>query len=152
MAGASPRAGGRRGVRGRAAFGCGASGGDGYLSPVSAPLGFLSAAVTRLPTLVGDAVFNVPAEFATLPPAAGTVAVLGAVAGVVFAVLLRAVWPRSAPSERDALRWLLPGAVVAMFAGLGGFPGAREIMVPNLGFAPALAVVLLHGFASGRGA
>jgi hypothetical protein len=134
-----------------AAAGCGASGGAGYLSPLSEPAAYVAAAVTRFPILLADGILGIPAEMANFGIARG-LAITGLVAAVVAGILLRAALPRASSTEVVALQWLLPGAFMAMLGALGGFPVAREIMVPNLGLAPALAVLLVHGFAAGSGA
>jgi hypothetical protein len=134
------------------AFGCGGYGGAGYLSPLSEPVAFVLAAAKRFPIFLADAVLGTPAEAANLESVARPLVVVGLVAAALYALLLRAVLRHATDGERAAVKWLLPGALVAMSAGLGGFPGARELMIPNFGLSPTLAVVLVHGFAAGRGA
>jgi hypothetical protein len=133
------------------ATGCGADGGGGYLSPISEPGKYLAGAATRFPDLLADAILGVPAELA-LTWAARPLAVVGVVAAVLAGLLLRDTLRRATDEERAAVRWLLPGALVAAFAAVGGFPGARELVVPNLGVSATLAVMLAHGFTAGRGA
>jgi len=132
------------------AAGCGAYGGAGYLSPLSEPVPFVVAAATRLPILFADAILGVPAELANMG-LGRALAAAGLAASVLAGLLVRAVLPREG-AELAAVRWLLPGAVVAMLAAVGGFPGSRELMVPNLGLSAVLAVVIVRGLAAGRGA
>ncbi|HKY34979.1 MAG TPA: hypothetical protein VJN18_03465, partial [Polyangiaceae bacterium] len=47
--------------------------------------------------------------------------------------------------ERQQLPWLVLGASLALIPTLGGFPGARVLLLPNLGFAPLLAVLIRRG-------
>jgi hypothetical protein len=123
--------------------GGGARGSGGYVSPIAEPFAFAAAAVIRVPLLLGDAIAGVPPELANT----GTYAALptlGAIATFLFVLHLRACAPFVPQDEKGALRWLLAGALAAMIPGVGGFPGARELLIPNLGFAPVLAAAL-HG-------
>ena len=45
------------------------------------------------------------------------------------------MYPQARFFIRTALLWLVPGALIAILPGLGGFPGARTLLLPNLGFA-----------------
>jgi hypothetical protein len=49
------------------------------------------------------------------------------------------------PDERAALRWLVPGALLAMAGTCGGMPGGRALLVANLGVVALLAVVIRRG-------
>jgi hypothetical protein len=129
--------------------GGGAHASTGYVSPLSEPAAFLAAAVTRIPTMVGDAIVGVPSEAATIG-LGPRLAVAGAVATVLFVLFWRACLTRIPARERADLPWLALGGCVALLAGVGGFPGARELLIPNLGFAPILAVLLAHAFEGGR--
>ena len=119
-----------------------------YVTPLE-PSAFLATAAVRLPVLLGDAVLGIPAEAATLG-FAGKLAVTGAIATVLFALLWRACLRTVPEGERATSTWLAVGAFAALAAGVGGLPGARVLFVANLGFAPIMAIVLRHGFASGR--
>lgn len=127
--------------------GGGARGSAGYVSPID-PVAFLSIAAVRVPVLLGTAILGVPADFANVGFARGT-AIAGAVATVLFALLWRACARVVPEGERATLTWLALGAFTALAAGVGGFPGARELLVANLGFAPLMATVLCSAFASG---
>ena len=134
-------------VYGLAGGGARASG--GYVSPIAEPFAFAAAAVMRIPLLLGDAIVGVPPELANT----GTYAalpVLGAIVIFLFVLHLRACAPFVPRDEKDALRWLLAGALAAMLPGVGGFPGARELLVANLGFAPVLAAALLGAVPPGQ--
>jgi hypothetical protein len=102
----------------------------GYLSPISEPAEYLAGAATRFPDLLADAILGVPAELA-LTWAARPLAVVGVVAALLAGLLLRDTLRRATDEEGAAVRWLLPGALVAAFAAVGGFPGARELVVPS---------------------
>ncbi|WP_437738391.1 hypothetical protein [Sorangium sp. So ce1335] len=130
------------------AFGGGAANTGGYVDPLATPLRFAAAAAERLPILIGNAVAGVPADLANALPAAPFVA-LGLASAAGAALLYRACLPAIPERERAALRWLVPGALLALFTTLGGFPGARLLLLPNLGIAPLLAVLVLRGLHRG---
>jgi hypothetical protein len=58
--------------------------------------------------------------------------------------MLRAVWPRLGEDERLHVRWLLAGAVLALLPVTSTVPSNRLLLVPSLGCAAAVAVVLSH--------
>jgi hypothetical protein len=132
-----------------AAVGGGARGSAAYVSPLSEPGPFVAAAVVRFPVFIADAVLGLPADLAFLGLAT-PLAIAGVVAALLFALLWRACAPLVPGEERATLPWLGLGAVVAMAAGVGGLPGARELLLANIGLAPILAVLLRHGLARGR--
>ena len=127
--------------------GGGAAHGGGYVDPISDPWGFLTVSVKRLPILLGDAVLAVPAEISNAVPNAPLIA-LGVVAAAFVAWLYRACSSSVPRSERAVLRWLVPGALLALVVGLGGFPGARVRLMSDVGIAALFAVILRNGFRS----
>lgn len=129
--------------------GGGARASGGYLSPLAEPFAFAAAAVVRIPLLLGDAIAGVPPELANAG-ASAALPILGAIATFLFVLHLRACAPFVPQDEKAALRWLLAGALAAMLPGVGGFPGSRELLVANLGFAPALATALLGAVPPGQ--
>jgi hypothetical protein len=130
-----------------ALVGGGTRGSGAYVTPME-PAAFLATAAVRLPVLLGDAVLGIPAEVATLG-FASKLAVTGAIATVLFGLLWRASLRTVPEAERATSTWLAVGAFAALAAGVGGLPGARVLFVANLGFAPIMAIVLRHAFASG---
>lgn len=131
------------------AIGGGAARTAAYVEPVSDPLGFARAAIERLPVLAGQAVAAIPSELASALPSGPFIAAgLAATAGA--ALLYRACLPWIPEGERVALRWLVPGAALALLVTVGGFPGSRLLLLPNLGFAPLLAVLILRGLRRGE--
>jgi hypothetical protein len=131
-----------------AAAGGGAHGSGAYLSPLDSPVAFAQAALTRFPVLVADAFLGVPAELSVAGFARQVVVVgLGTASGV--ALLWRACAPLATDEERAVVRWVVPGAAAALLASLGAFPGARLLLVPNVGVAILVATILRRGFGSG---
>jgi hypothetical protein len=134
-----------------AALGGGARESGDYFSPFASPAHFAAAGAERLPVLLANAFLGIPAEFATIGAAPVLVA-LGLAASAAIAVAWRATAPFAADRERAAVRWLVPAAIASLAAGLGAFPGARLLEIPDLGFAVLIAVILRHAFARGRSA
>jgi hypothetical protein len=123
---------------------------DIYVDPLGDPLGFLKAAVLRLPMLLGNLVWLVDAGLGALWPMP---VILGGLVGTaIVATLLARSWPAIPLSEAAALKWLVPGAMLATIGVVGGMPGGRELVVANVGFAALVAVLLLHGWSREAGA
>jgi hypothetical protein len=116
-----------------------------YLDPLHEPGSFAVEGAMRFPVLLANAILLVPSELALAFPQAPFVAI-GIVAALGVAWLLRACSARFTEGERAALRWLLPGTILAIVPTLGGFPGARLLLAPDVGFAAVLAVIVRHGF------
>jgi hypothetical protein len=98
--------------------------------------------------LVGNALLGVPAEL-SFTGFARQVANVGLVAAIGAALLWRACAPLASDEERAAVRWAVPGAAAALLTSLGAFPGARLLLVSNVGVAIFVATVLRRGFAAG---
>lgn len=94
--------------------------------------------------MIGNAIFGVPAELSTFTPRLPLV-VIGLVGAGFVASLARACARHMSDEERKALSWLVPAALLAVLPALGGFPGARVLLLPNLGVAVLLATVIRHG-------
>ncbi|HEX3770931.1 MAG TPA: hypothetical protein VHV30_08715 [Polyangiaceae bacterium] len=128
--------------------GGGARSSGGYHDPMAAPLAFAGVALVRVPILLGDALLGIPAELAVVKPEPA-VAVAGLVATMVVGLAAWACRDLVTASERAALRWLVPGAIASTLLGVSGFPGGRVLVLPNLGFAALLGVLLVRGFEAG---
>jgi hypothetical protein len=120
----------------------------GYVVPTSAEAIVLMVS-KRLPGLFAAALVDFPSELSTLLPAWPFV-VVAVVAGVAVALLWRAARPLIEPRERAAVRWLIPGACLAMLGNSGGFPGGRLLFVANLAWCALFAVLLRHGLRRGE--
>jgi hypothetical protein len=96
--------------------------------------------------MMANAFFGMPAELASFLPVL-PLAVAGLVAVGVILWLARRCAPSMTPEERASLRWLVAGAVLAVAPSLGGFPGARVLLAPNIGFAALIAVLIRRGLA-----
>jgi hypothetical protein len=126
------------------AMGGGAAQSDAYVDPLHAPLDFSLRALSLLPMLLGNALLSIPADMSMVASPWLLVAIGILAAFAAWRVALRLV-PSLAPDERQHLPWLVLGAVVALIPTLAGFPGARVLLLPNLGFAPLLAILIQRG-------
>ena len=127
-----------------AAVGGGARDTGVYIDPLGDPLGFVATAATRLPLLVGNALWLVDAGLGTVWPA--VLVAVGLVGAAVVALVYAQASEAIPRSDRAALRWLVPGALVATAGLVGGMPGGRELVVVSLGSAPLISILLLHGW------
>jgi hypothetical protein len=124
--------------------GGGTAGSDAYVTPFPDVGEFLRTVSVRIPMLSAQAILGVPGEVA-LGHATWPFVLLGIV-GVGFAtVLWRSVRARADVGERAALRWLVPGAALALVGASGGLPGGRVLVVANIGFVVLLAVLIRRG-------
>jgi len=125
--------------------GGGARASGAYHDPLADPLGFAAIAAVRVPVLLADALLGVPSELAlggSEPP----LALVGL--GALLLVGFLFVCSRPNEAERATLRWLVPGALGALVVGCTGLPFGRVLMLPDLGFAALLGVLLHRGFAA----
>jgi hypothetical protein len=130
-------------------FDAGARGSGAYHDPASDPLGFVRAATTNVPALLGDALLGVPTELAHRLSGVA-VGLIGLAACALVGLALWSCRQQLADEERAALRWLVPGALAATLIGAAGFAGGRVLLLPDLGFAALLGVILRHGLAHAR--
>jgi hypothetical protein len=121
-----------------------------YVSPLSAPVAFVRAALTRLPILLGESSFAVPAF---VWGAAVRTRPLFALAGVASAALVGGLAWRAAASdpERRRARWLLVSAVFGTLPLAGGVPDGRVLVIPMLVSVPLVALAIDHAFGAATG-
>jgi len=128
------------------AAGYGTFGSQEYINPLSEWRTFLGVFPERMLLMVGNLVLGIPPE-AHLP---GPAWVPGAI-GVVLMAGVFGLIGRSLPEhERRALRWLIVGACIAGIPTLSASPSARVYILPSIGSAAALAIVLRHGWRLAR--
>ncbi|MCB9763580.1 MAG: hypothetical protein H6739_27680 [Alphaproteobacteria bacterium] len=124
-------------------MGYGSSGSGLYIDPVGEPAAYLAAAGERAPILVGAMLGMLPSEASTAVPALIPVAVaLGLLAAGVVGAMLNAAWPELPEETRRGLRWLGPGAVLALAPILATFPLDRLLLLPGIGGSAVIAVAL----------
>lgn len=120
-----------------------------YVDPHMDPLRYLTLAPSRIAALVASLLAGFPADAWVLLPslrvAEATVGVL-ALAGMAWT--LRRVFPDLAPAERHALRWMLPGAALALLPVLATFPTDRLLLFPSLACLVLAATLVRWGVAT----
>jgi hypothetical protein len=124
--------------------GVGVHGSGLYLDPLSNPVGYLRAAPVRIALQLGNALFGIDGGAGLVWPKPMAMLSLAIVVLVIW--LSVRLWGQVTRSERAQLQWLVPGALIATVAAVGGTPGARALVIPQLGFAPLLAVLMRHGW------
>jgi hypothetical protein len=130
-------------------LGYGGEGSGLYFHPLLDPVEFVTAAVTRIPTLLASGILGFSADLWFVAPGARPVQVVVGLAGVLVLMgALRVCWPDMDGSTRRALRWLLPGSLLSLLPIVATFPSDRMLLVPGIGLAAALAAVLIAAFDS----
>jgi len=119
-----------------------------YVSPLPDPLRFVAKLAERLPMLVGDATLGAPVEASFGAPSWPFILV-GLAGAALCGWLAWASRDLVTAGERAALRWLVPGALLAVLGTCGGMPGGRALLVADLGFAALLAVLVRRGWERG---
>jgi len=129
----------------------GARGTGLYISPVADPVRFLALGVVRIPILLGELIIATPATFVvSRPDLQPAFAVWGASMAALAAIMLVLLRRRLEPREWVALRWLLPGAFVALLPGAAGVIGGRAILPSLVGSSLLVALLLRSGLAAAR--
>jgi hypothetical protein len=126
------------------AVGAGARNGAGYVDPLGDPVGYALIAVERLPLLVGNALLALPAELFVYGLTAPLI-VVGLLALIAFALAARRAWPLVEDADRRHLLWLSAAAACCLVPMLGGFPGSRQLILPNLAFSALFAALIRTG-------
>ncbi len=126
-------------------IGAGVHGSGVYVEPLSSPIEFAKLALVRVPVLMGDLLLGIISELSSFLPVWPLV-LLGLLGATILAVLAWQMRAKMAVEDRQALRWLLPGAGFATLSVSGGFPGSRLLVLPMLGCAPLLAILIRLGF------
>ena len=127
------------------AAGYGTRGSALYLDPGSDPLGFALALSGRLPAFAGDLFGGMPLDLWLLSPKARPPLVaMGVVTLAIFGWAMRRVRPALPDEEARSVGWLLLGALLSAVPGAAGAPGSRLLLVPGLGAAAGLAVLMVR--------
>lgn len=142
----------------------GARGSGVYVDPTADPWAFSRLLLHRVPVLVADMMFDVPASWwdfgspwrdavlhqelipptvwARLPNWQSLHLALGVIAIACFGLLLAWSWRGLDDGERRHARWLVVGSLVALFPVVGAFASTRLTLTAFVGFAPVLALCL----------
>ncbi len=149
----------------RSALGYGALNSGVYTDPLSEPLRFVVMAGQRIPVFLADLIFAIPAHWwgfntpwrdqllaldmippriwLRLPDWQFWHVVFGVVAIIAAAFALRFGLAARPESERRELKWLLPGALIALLPMVSSFPTSRLVLPAALACSAGAAAVLL---------
>lgn len=117
----------------------------GYHDPMADPIGFAGLVVRRVPLLLGDAAWGVPAELAHVVDEWKLAVIGGCGVG-----LIAWMWRRRREREGGAaMGWWMLGGVLACVPGAAGFPSGRVLVIPDLAFAVLLGALIDRGLAPG---
>jgi len=121
----------------------GTYGSNFYLDPRNEPLPFLEAFSERFPTILGDALLNVPAVVWLLSPESRPLlVVVGLVAFSAVAGLYALARARLADRVRIHTDWLALGSFLALLPGAAAIPSNRLFLCPMIGLSVVLSVIL----------
>jgi hypothetical protein len=148
----------------RGTLGYGVAGSAFYIDPATEPLRYLITAATRIPLLLADLTFGLPAEWWYWggPPWRtsellqqyipvqwlGAYALqrmqvgIGLIAILLCACTLALVFSSRAPRDTRALRWLLLGALLSLLPLAGTASMSRLTVSPAIGFSAAISCLL----------
>lgn len=124
-------------------FGFGSYGSGSYLDPLAGPVAYLRNAPVRILALLGALLLGFTADMWAIDPSLHMLqAAVGVVAAALFVWLVKGVWNDIRPREGRALRWLIPGMLLALFPVAATFPSNRLLLAASLGGNVLVAVVL----------
>ncbi len=138
--------------------GYGVTGSDIYIDPAYSPLRYFMVALPRFLILAGTQLFSFPCELTLLHFVwSYPLVLLGTLSIFVIFLILKRIWPNLSEKEQDALRWLIPGAIMAAAPSLVALVSSRVLLAPSLGGSAVIAVIInhlwnakLHGVATGK--
>ena len=139
----------------RAVFGFGVSGSGAYISPTEAPGEFVRAAIERIPALIGDLVWGIPAawfvdglpwapDFKTGRNWQVFMGWLGLLA-VGYAVRFLKKSSAAAPAN-DSVVWLFAGAILSIVPSASALPEDRTLLAAAVGASAIFAALLVRGY------
>ncbi len=127
--------------------GFGAYGSGIYLDPSREPFSYLVRLPVRLLLMTSAHFFSLPVEAGVLwAPAYVFLTAISVVLVGAALLAMRHIWSTLSASERIALRWLLLGAFVASLPVSATFPAGRLLLLPSIGGAAAIAVLIRAGW------
>jgi len=124
--------------------GYGAQYSDIYIDPIGNPVAFLTAAPGRFAMLLGAQFFMLPVEAAIIRSELEPLFILiGCIDLALIVVILYKLWPRFLDAEKQALRWLVPGAALATVPSLAAIVNSRVLLAASLGGAAIIATIIV---------
>lgn len=129
----------------------GTHGSGEYINPIDAPWDYLRAFPERMGNALSVLFAGAPADIWFLAPGVRTsMAILGALSTLVMAPWLWSVAKKLSPDVRRHLAWLTLGMVLAVLPQLAGVLGPRSFLVPSLGSAAIVGVLIVSAFKDPR--
>ena len=125
----------------------GTGGQDLYINPMTDPIAFITALPIRLLSMFGEMFLRTISLLGIDPivPSMGWITILtGSAALVIGGLLFYPVWAKASIDQRGKFRWLIIGAIAAMFPLASGYPCPRVAMIPFIGGSVLLAFILHH--------
>jgi len=121
-----------------------------YVDPVSQFGEFLWQAPARFTLMLAQHFWTLPVEATVLNPATVWPLLAASLVLLVATIALaRRAWAAAAPALRAPLGWLFIGALLSLAPVLATFPSGRLTLVPSIGGAAAIALLLVHGLRAG---
>ena len=132
-------------------LGYGSSGSGIYHHPLEEPGEFLLSFVTGVPALLASGIAGFSADFWFAAPALRPIQIaVGCAAAVALFLALRSRRGERDDTVNNGLRWLVAGSALSFLPVAAVFPSDRMLLVPGVGLAAALAVVLVEAHESLR--
>jgi len=126
-------------------LGYGTHGSGAYINPLNEPLTYLSVLPGRLLAMTGCLFLGMPADLWFYMPELRWAAVLvGALATALLLWLVPPAWSGLGRDRRRAFRWLTLGAIGSLLPQASGMLGPRSLVLPSVGAALIVALVLQH--------
>jgi hypothetical protein len=130
-------------------LGYGVYGSGVYLEPLSKL--YFQEAPSRILALAGGLLLTAPVDlWALAEQLHRPLVIIGAIGLVLFAALLRRCWPSLHETDRQTLRWLIPGSVMSLVPVIATFPMNRLLIAPSMGASVVVAVILFHWWSTRR--
>ncbi|MCY1073757.1 DUF2637 domain-containing protein [Archangium lansingense] len=130
----------------RSRLGYGSTGSDMHIDPLAQPLFWLPFALLWVPITLGGVLLNAPVDMSIDAQFEMPLLIAGIVGMVVVGLMLRAAWRGMSEQERRQLRWLLAAFAVSVVGTATTAPSIRVNLVPSLGGAIIIAVVVHHAW------
>ncbi|MBF0443217.1 MAG: hypothetical protein HQK54_15010, partial [Oligoflexales bacterium] len=131
-------------------MGYGTYGSGLYNNPLNDLPSFLKAAGVALPMLMADLLAGVQSDFAILLPSITPwLVITGIVFFALFVFILNRAIKSMPDNEQKTISWLALGALLSLLPSLGGFVSGRLLLMPGIGGAVILAVVMQYAFTRG---
>ncbi|WP_233576892.1 hypothetical protein [Citreicoccus inhibens] len=124
------------------ALGYGAAHQDTHLDPFGAPAQWFTAMFDRVPAAIAGLTLSAPVDYILDSSFVPMFRLIGLGGLTLFSLVLWGVWPLVEQEERRLVKWMLTGSFLSTWLASSPLAGSRTLLVPSLGMAVGLAVVL----------